>query len=118
MKIAYVSGPITNDFQPQMDINRLKAISVAYKLREMGYAVICPHAESLHGETALEYDGWIEHDLKLLSICDVCFVCDGWKNSKGTIKEIEFSQENFIPIRRAKIVDGKLYHHVFDWNEE
>jgi len=46
------------------------------------------------------YDLWIPLDLNLLLKCDLVFVLciDGWKESDGVTKEINFAKEQGIPV--------------------
>jgi hypothetical protein len=48
----------------------------------------------------LDFNFWMKQDLPMLLECDYLFVFkqDGWENSRGLTREIEFAKENNIPI--------------------
>lgn len=105
MKIAYVSGPITANDKMSKEGNCMVAAELAMELRELGYAVICPH-EAVFSRTrlGLTHEEWMKIDLKLLSVCDICVLSTedqyALTESVGTQIEIGFCIENKIPIYR------------------
>jgi len=101
MKTIYIAGPFSAPTQIEREQNRLYAINIAAAVRKAGYAAICPHVESYLNEDALDEEGWIKHGLQLLSICDECYVIGDYQKSSGTMREIGFSEDHDIPLRRA-----------------
>lgn len=102
MKIAYISGPIKADTDGESNKNFSRAFETAKLVRQLGYAVICPHEMGYHNPLTLSYDEWMKTDLKLLSVCDLCVLVETdyekLIKSKGTIIELEFCLENSIPV--------------------
>lgn len=123
MKIAYISGPIRADNDENSNENFSRAFETAKLVRQIGYAVICPHEMGYHNPLTLSYNEWIEADLKLLSVCDLCVLVntDYGKlvKSKGTIIELKFCLENSIPVYkvdRTEISNGISL--LSDWELE
>lgn len=98
MKLGYVAGPFRSETQEGVNENIRRAASVGHIIRKHGFAAIVPHLESLHNQEALDEDGWIRHNIELLSRCDFMIVLENWSKSKGTILEIENAKEIGIPI--------------------
>lgn len=105
MKIAYISGPISGKSELESSVNLNRVFETAKLVRQLGYAVICPHEMGYHNPLTLSYDEWIKADLKLLSVCDLCVLVETdyekLIRSKGTIIELEFCLENSIPVYKV-----------------
>jgi hypothetical protein len=97
MKVIYVAGPYTgkNHFETKQNI--LNAEKVAIECWRKGWAVICPHKNTSGFEVVedkkINYNTWINGDLEILSRCDAIVMVDGWKGSKGAMKELEKAKE-------------------------
>jgi hypothetical protein len=100
--LAYVAGPYRSKGLCRVAIlqNIQRAVAVAAELRRQGMAAIVPHLESLFCEDAISEDGWRKHGLKLLSVCDILVLTSpaGVFESYGTKAEVEFAEQNGIPI--------------------
>lgn len=77
----------------------------AAQLMEGGELVFCPIAHShpieVHGmETVHDGDFWLKQDFALLQFAKklVVFKMDGWEQSNGVRREIEFAKELNIPV--------------------
>ena len=112
--IVYVAGPIRADSDIERKNFVLQAATVSYHLRKLGHTVLCPHEQSSFGADCMDTNGWIRHDLNFLSLCQACYICNGWENSQGTLLEINFCVERGIPIYRAYMDDGILIRNSFD----
>ena len=99
-RVAYVAGPYRDPrgaWYIQENINKARAVAV--ELWRMGYAVICPHANTAHFDGAASDDVWLEGDLELLGRSDLVVMIDGWKESTGAVTEHAFAIQEGIPIR-------------------
>jgi hypothetical protein len=81
-----------------------QACAAALRLMEEGYEVFSPIAHS-HSIEVLDGrlrpgDFWLKQDFAILKKCDKMFVLmlDGWEKSYGIKKEIEFANNNNIPV--------------------
>jgi len=77
----------------------------AAQLMYQGYCVFSPiahsHSVEIHGMDGPEsMDFWLEQDFAVLKFCNkmVILTLPGWKDSNGIAKEIEFCNDNGIPI--------------------
>lgn len=93
MKV-YIAGPMRG----YKDYNYPEFHKYAALLRSLGYTVINP-AESFGGRQDLPIEVYLEHDLVLLSLCDVIVLLKGWEKSEGVRQEIEYAQKVGIPYR-------------------
>lgn len=83
----------------------IKACQKAADLMEEGKKVFCPIAHSHAIETlgmndVKEGDWWLAQDFAVLKQCRVLIVykMEGWEESYGVAREIEFAREHNIPV--------------------
>jgi len=98
MKIAYIAGPYRGRTHNDIAENIWAARSIATRLWELGYAVICPHLNSAFMSGAAPEETFLEGGLEILRRCDLLVLVEGWQASKGTAREIEVARECGIPI--------------------
>lgn len=98
-KKIYVAGPLS-----AMAVDYLKNVSnmmtEAEHLRRLGFSVYVPAIDLLMGIKFgyTEYSDYFDNSQPWLLSADALYVCKGWQNSKGTIKEMDLAQANNIPI--------------------
>lgn len=99
MKVVFISGRITAPTSFQMAENVRHARMVSIKLMKRGYAVFCPHLNTvnmggvLHKDPEEDFERWIAMDLELLSRCDIIFMLRGWRQSRGSKREYAKAKE-------------------------
>lgn len=82
---------------------RLVAKTAAFFM-DQGHHIFCPisHTHPLweHGLQDKNGDWWLEQDLAILRHCQQLWVCrmQGWKESYGVGKEMQFAIDHNIPI--------------------
>jgi len=89
MKIIYVAGPYRAPTENEVFENIMRARAAAHKLWEKGWAVVCPHTNSMFmgGLDGRSDEAFIKGDLELVRRCDAIFMLEGWANSQGARKE-------------------------------
>ena len=104
MKKIYLAIPYSHQ-DPKVREERFELVNkMAARLIEEGYNVLSPishsHPISLDMDNSNKSEFWCNLSLEWLVYCDEMHVCciDGWKESKGVKREIEFAKENNIPI--------------------
>ena len=102
MKVAYVAGPYRAKTIYETTQNIEAAKRLAVKLWKKGYAVICPHTNSALMDGACADSVFLDGGLELLRRSDFVVLLDGWKDSSGTIKEVELANELDIPVYHEK----------------
>lgn len=101
--IFYLASPYTHSESYIREYRYEKTLDLTTTLLGAGLKVFSPviYGRGLE-ENGLpkSFDFWRPFDLEILSRCDYLLVyqLDGWQISKGVQAEIEFSQENDIPI--------------------
>lgn len=96
--VAYVAGPYRNSTEGKERAKRLAKV-----LWRQGYAVICPHTNSLDFEIDIPNDKlFLDGYLELLTRCDVMYVIEGWRDSEGTLAEIELAEKLGIPVEYVR----------------
>ena len=101
MKIIYVSGPYRADTENEVFENIIRARSAPYKLWHEGWAVICPHTNTmfmgsmLSGEDSIMF---IEGDLEIVKRCDAIYMLKGWEKSEGAEMELDVASERGLDV--------------------
>lgn len=85
MRSVFVSGPYTAETREERDENIYRAECVAQRLARDGYAVFCPHTQTLGWEdkTDLPYRYYLTNSLYWLAKCDEVVMLPGWQESHG-----------------------------------
>lgn len=102
MKKVYVAGPYSSDnvIDVLKNIGRgQKACAVLFR---NGFAPWCPWHDKTYVMDMPDFDYTVEQfyefSIEWLKVCDYMVVLPGYKNSKGTLAEIEVAKENNIPV--------------------
>lgn len=90
MKLLYVAGPYTAPTAWQVQKNIREAMEIALKYWRLGYAVICPHANSAGFDGELDWQVFMDGDLEMIRRCDVVVMHPRWSESRGA--SIEHSE--------------------------
>jgi hypothetical protein len=101
--LIYVAGPYSGD----VEHNIARARAVAIQLFEKGHSPITPHLNFAHFENDMPEvpnEAYMVRDLGILDRCDGMVVVEGWQNSEGTEKEINYCRNNGIPVWFAPIL--------------
>lgn len=105
-KVIYLAGPLTDENKDVQEQNIKSACFAAAILRSRGDVVISPHEMGYHHPDALDYDGWIQHGLRLLDRCDELMLLPKCGGSKGTYLEIQWAELNGKPISFFGVEDN------------
>jgi len=98
MKVIFVAGPFTAKNAWLIEQNIRKAEQVALELWELGFAVICPHANSRFFFGAASEDNFLEGYKEILKRCDGIFLLEKGGNSDGTYEEVQLAIDFRIPV--------------------
>jgi len=79
--------------------NIIHARSAALKLWNEGWAVICPHTNSMFMGSLLGGDEkFIEGDLEIVKRCDTIYMLSGWEGSMGARRELAEARKHGLEI--------------------
>lgn len=93
MKVIYIAGKYRGESEREVFDNIILARSAALKLWNRGWAVICPHTNSMFMGSRLGGDeGFIVGDLEILSRCDAIYMLLNYRESKGALQELEVAR--------------------------
>ncbi len=96
--LVYVAGAYSGD----VAANIAKAESTSIVLIRNGWHVFTPHKNTAgyeqYEDETITKETWIVMDMDILDRCDVMYVMDNWRESKGTQREIAFADKHCIPI--------------------
>ena len=99
MKVVYVAGPYRAEGWNGVWENIMRAREVSRQLWLKGWAVICPHANTIFMDGPdIEANQFIEGDLEILARSDALCVIDGWLQSDGAQQEHQRAMELQMPI--------------------
>lgn len=100
-----VNKPDRSEEDKKIRAERFKKVNrIAGELYKRGFAVISPisqsHPIALECNIEGKFDFWEDIDYNIIIRCDMIFVyCqNGWKDSDGVFKEINFAMQNNIPV--------------------
>ena len=98
-EIAYIAGAL-NAMASEYIQNMHRMIVWAERIRKLGYAVFIPGIDFLTGLVLGDWDYGIAFDNSqaFLVVARIMFVVPGWKNSKGTARELITAQKYDIPV--------------------
>jgi hypothetical protein len=99
MKKVYIAGKL-NDNAVNYIKNMHAMITIADKIRRLGYSVFIPCLDILSGLVAgnFEYQDYFQNNLPWLEAADAVFVCPGYETSKGTLEEIKHAERLGKPV--------------------
>lgn len=94
MKIIYVAGKYRGESENEVFENIIHARREALKLWHQGWAVICPHTNTMFMGSRLGGDEkFIEGDLEIVKRCDGIYMLNNWQKSEGAKLELAKAQE-------------------------
>lgn len=97
--LAYVSGPYRDARGAHFVLaNILRARAVAVELWKMGFAVICPHANTILMDGACPDEVWLKGDLVMVERCDLIVMIPGWQRSQGAFAEMDHAVAHGVPV--------------------
>lgn len=96
--VVYVAGPFRGANSWEMEKNIRAAETLALQAWKVGFAVICPHANTRFFQGAAPDEIWLEGDLEILKRCDAVLLTPTWKSSKGAVAEAATAAELGIPV--------------------
>ena len=92
MKVIYVAGAYRANSLNGVWDNIMHARAVARQLWIDGWAVICPHANSIFMDGE-ETDGlFLKGDLEIVRRCDAIYMLTNWEQSEGARGEYELAR--------------------------
>jgi len=103
MKKVYVAGAMSADNILEMLQNIHDGIKLGAELLKRGYAPFVPHFDTAFKiQNGVDFDVpmqyYYDYTMEWLKVSDAVLVCPNWKNSKGTLAEIEKAKELSIPV--------------------
>jgi hypothetical protein len=104
--VAYVAGPFRSssayvaNHQDMWGVqkNVMHAMELARQAWLEGFAVICPHANTMFFTGAAPDSVWLDGDLELLRRSDAVLLTDNWEKSSGARAEVEEANRVGIPV--------------------
>lgn len=103
MKKIYIAGPYSASNVIDVLGNMRRGMRLATKVFKAGFAPFCPHLDFHYslmvreGEdfTVCEY---YDYSMAWLEVSDAVLLLPGWRESKGTMKEVDRAYELKIPV--------------------
>jgi len=98
--VCYVAGKYTDERGEWYVAQNIHlATTVARELWRMGFAVICPHANTAHmGGAGVEYEDFLEGDFAIIQKVDFMVLLPNWSSSQGARREKELADDMGLPV--------------------
>lgn len=90
-KRVYISGAITGTTDYLQRFAKAEE-----KLTKQGFSVINPAKVNAQMPDDTTYEEYMKMSFCLLSLCDVAYFLNGWRNSNGANKEYRYALEHSI----------------------
>jgi hypothetical protein len=109
--MIYLACPYTHAEEHMQHRRYQQVTTVAANLMRQGLCIYSP-ITSMHylaRRVRANAIDWLEHDLVILARCDKLIVLqlEGWEQSEGLRREIEFAKENNIPVEYMESLLGQ-----------
>ena len=98
MKIIYIAGRYRGKSENEVFNNIIHARDAAVRLWHEGWAVICPHTNTMFMGSKLGEPMFLAGDLEIVKRCDAIFMLRGWEQSIGAKVELEVAIEKGLEI--------------------
>jgi len=99
MLTVYIIGPYRAGNAWEIEQNIRRAEELALQVWKLGTAgVHCPHTNTRFFQGADDDGVWLRGEIALLSRMDAAITVPGWEQSSGSLAEVAFCQDNYIPV--------------------
>lgn len=98
MKVIYIAGKYRGPNAWAVEQNIRAAEEVAAKVWAMGYAALCPHANSRHMDGVASDDHFLAGTLELMRRCDAVVLVPNWRDSAGARAEVAEAVSLALPV--------------------
>ena len=98
MKVLYIAGKYRGKSENEVFENIVHARSIAVKLWNEGWAVICPHTNTFFMGSKLGDKMFLDGDLEIVKRCDAIYMLKGWEQSQGAKRELEVAIESGLEL--------------------
>jgi hypothetical protein len=113
-RVVYVAGPFRGPHHFAIAENIRNAERVALEIWKAGAVAICPHLNTTHFQGAADDSVWLTGDLEILRRCDAIALVYDWRESEGSIGELDLADELKLPAFEADR-SGKLPAAFYNW---
>jgi hypothetical protein len=110
VKVIYTAGPYRGPGWNDVWNNIISARAAARTLWLKGWAVICPHSNSIFMDgPEIPAMTFLNGDLEIIRRVDAVVMLPGWEWSEGSLGELELAKELGIPIYYSiqEVPDGR-----------
>jgi hypothetical protein len=117
MKVIYIAGKYrSNQGEWWIRENIRAAEKAAQMVWQWGGAALCPHKNTAFfgGLPGCPDQIWLDGDLEMLWRCDAVWAIEGYEESSGALKEIEYARTHGIPV----LYDAQVVKNFIEYNEE
>ena len=96
-RLLYTAGPISPNERGTTALFVARAKMIASELRRKGWAVVCPHLNSVEID-GFDLAAYLLEDFRILRDVDALVLLPDWQFSPGTLEEVEFCALRGIPV--------------------
>lgn len=112
--IVYIAGPYRDRTGWRVEQNIRRAEEVAYRVWGAGHVALCPHTNSRFPHSDVPDSHWLAGTMELMLRCDAVIALPGWRQSAGTVGEVEAADEAGIPVEFLPYLSRFSIQHALD----
>ena len=98
MKKIYIAGPFRGPDAWAINCNVHVAESLIPLIGKAGHIPMCVHSMYRNMQGALPDEFWLKATMEIMEMCDAVFMCEGWRNSVGSVCERDRAIELGMPV--------------------
>lgn len=97
-KQVMVGGPYSGNTPEEIERNIVAAERLGFEVAAAGAACVVPNSMGRSYQGVPSYEEFMEVTISILANSDALIVTSDWERSSGTRREVEYAQENNIPV--------------------
>ncbi len=105
LRVIYIAGPFRASTPWDQEQNVRRAEETALAVWKMGAVALCPHAMTRFYQDSAPDEIWLAGMMTLVERCDAILMTCDWRESSGSVAELETARRCGMPVWYADEMD-------------